>query len=221
MKNIFLLLIVVSFAGCKKDISVSGRLISSVDSIPLDNARVYWTSNDRKTTVSDSLGNFTISDRCTCMPYCPELEMVFLEKGYEMTYADFTDSSDLNLKNVVIKMAPATPTSRKFKETRTENLLKSLNGLISLLNIFTLTMIFLNKFKYKTIWILAIAFLSFTIKYNYLSERLEFYPISFFIQLRMSHFGWYLYYIPLPTIFFWIYYFYKKAKGNTILVNLE
>ncbi len=213
-----LFLIAVLLISCKKETGGSGTVISAVDGKPLDYVRVYWANNPPKSIVTDSLGRFRLSDDCRCFPQCPDLELAFRRRGYETKYEIIRQESSPSAYNLVIKMTPSPrPEARVFKETPMERNLKSLNALLSLINMFTLTMIGLSTIKNKTGWILCITFLSITIKYNYFSTDLQFYPFSFLVQIRANPTGWYLYYVPVTAIAFWIYYFYKKRKGENIL----
>jgi hypothetical protein len=213
---VLLLFVTIS---CKREIGASGRVISATDGIPLDNASIDWVNYYKTTVVTDSLGYFSIGDECRCIPDCPKLQVFVREKGYESQYFDLTGKSSPTANNLVLKLKPLLFAPKEFKETRKENLLKSLNALLSLVNIFTLVMIALSSMKEKVLWIVAVVFLSVTIKYNYFNEDTEVYPFSFFVQVRMSYIGWYLFYIPVATISFWLYYFYKKRQGVDLLAK--
>lgn len=222
MKYILFVAIALSFLSCKKVVTGSGKVISAVDGKPLDYARVYWTNYSRISVETDSLGNFQIGDTITCLN-CPDFELFCKRQGYETQYENFTNVSGADLNHLIIKMTPSKnrKDEREVKETYGENLLKSLGALVSLINLFTFTMITQAKLKRKIVWVLALLFLSLTIKYNYYNETFEFYPISFFIQIRANPIGWYLYYIPLPALVFWVYYFFKRKQGVNLLLGLR
>jgi len=218
MKYILLIATVLLFLSCKKVVVGSGKVISAVDGRPLDYARVYWTNYTRLSVETDSLGNFQIGDTVNSF-LTPDFELFCKRQGYETQYENFTDKSGDDRQHLIIKMKPSVNKQgeREVRETYQENLLKSIAAIVSLINLFTLTMITQARLKRKLIWILALLFLSLTVKYNYYTEALEYYPFSFFIQIKASPIGWYLYYIPLPALIFWIYYFFQRRKGIDLL----
>ena len=222
MKYILLVATALLFFSCKKVVMGSGKVISAEDGKPLDYARVYWTNYTRLSVETDSLGNFQIGDTVNSF-LTPDFELFCKRQGYETQYENFTAKSGDDLHHLIIKMTPSINKQgeREVRETYQENLLKSVAALVSLINLFTLTMISQAKLKRKLSWLLALLVLSFTVKYNYYTETLEYYPISFFIQIRASPIGWYLYYIPLPAIIFWVYYFFKRRKGVDLLQGLR
>jgi hypothetical protein len=222
MKYILLVVAALLFVSCEKVVTGSGKVISAADGKPLDYARVYWTNYSRVSVETDSMGNFTIGDTIKCIN-CPDFELICKRQGYETKYEDFTNKSGEDLHHLLIKMTPSQNKKgeREVKETYWENSLKSLAALISLINLFTLVMMTQARLKHKTIWLLALLFLSVTIKYNYYNEDIQFLLLSFFIQIRASPIGWYLYYIPLPALVFWSYYFFKRKKGEDLLLNLR
>lgn len=205
--------------SCKKEVGASGKVVSAIDGSPLERARVDWLSYYKMTTETDSLGRFVIGDTCPCLPDCPKLQVIVREKGFEPVYLDLTGKSSLRANNLVIKMMPLVGPPKEFRETTEEGLLKSMNAFFSLINLFTLIMICLSTLKHKFWWIIAVIFLSFTYKYNYFNGDSEFYPISFLIQIRLTYIGWYIYYIPVASIVFWIYYFFKRRSGAILFVN--
>lgn len=213
------ILIVLLQLSCKREVAASGKVISAVDGSPLENSRVDWLGYYKMTTVTDSLGQFVIGDTCMCLPDCPELQVIIREKGFEPVYADLTGKSNFTANNLVIKMNPLKGKPKDFRETPKEMLLKSMNAFLSLVNIFTLVMICLGNIRYKALWIISVLFVSFTYKYNYFNGDSEFYPLSFLVQVRLTYIGWYVYYIPVATILFWIYYAYKKRLGVHLFTN--
>lgn len=222
MKYILFVVTALFFFSCKKVISGSGKVVSAVDGKPLDYARVYWTNYSRQSIETDSLGNFQLGDTIKCF-VCPDFELFSKREGYQTKYENFTDKSGDERHNLIITMTPSQnkQEEREVKETYFENQLKSIAALVSLINLFTLVMITQAKLKRKFIWLLALLFLSLTIKYNYYTETIEYLPFSFFIQIRASPIGWYLYYIPLPALIFWTYYFFKRKKGVDLLHGLR
>ena len=223
MKTYLLFAVVILIASvqlsCKKEVAASGRIISAVDGSPLERARVDWLGYYKMTTETDSLGQFVIGDTCPCLPDCPKLQVIVREKGFDPVYLDLTGKSNLTANNLVIKMNPSIFRPREFRETPEESLLKSMNAFFSLINIFTLVVICLSNIRYKALWIIAVLFLSFTYTYNYFNGDTEFYPISFLVQIRLTYIGWYVYYLPIASIIFWIYYFFKRHSGLVLFVK--
>lgn len=211
MKYILFIVTALFFVSCKKVIVGSGKVVSAVDGKPVDHARVYWTNYSRVSVETDSLGHFEIGDTITCF-VCPDFELFIKQQGYQTKYENFTNKSGEDLHNLVIEMHPSNSPKeeRKVKETNFESVLKSIAAFVSLVNLFTFVIATQCRLKYKFIWLLALLFLSLTIKYNYYSGAVEYYPFSFFIQVRACPIGWYLYYIPLSTMVFWIYYFFNR-----------
>lgn len=209
-------LVLLFLISCKKEVTVSGKVVSAVDGEPLNYVTIHWTNYNRQYTYTDSLGNFTMGNLCRCAPDCPPVQLLFRREEYQEKYVDLTEQA-ANGENVVIELIPNDKGPIDFKENRLENLLKSLNSFISLLNLFTLTMICLAKLRHKALWILSVLFLSVTVKYNYLTEELHYYPFSFFIQIRLTYLGWYVYYIPVAAIAFWTYYFFRRKSGTDLL----
>ncbi|HET6228253.1 MAG TPA: hypothetical protein VFF27_18375 [Bacteroidia bacterium] len=224
MKYTLFVVMAILLLSCQRVITGSGKVVSAVDGKPLDYARVYWTNYSRVSIETDSLGNFTIGDTVNSF-LRPDFELFTKRQGYETKYENFTDKSGEDLNHLLIVMTPSKNKQgeREVKETYFENLLKSLAAIVSLLNLFTMAMLSQArlKLKNKIIWLLALVFLSLTIKYNYYEETFSFYPLSFFIQIRPDPIGWYLYYIPIPAMVFWLYYFFKRRQGTDLLLGLR
>jgi hypothetical protein len=218
MKIISLLLITLIFCSCEGIVDGNGKIISSIDKKPIDSVFVYWT-NENERAYSDSIGRFEIGSFCGAVPDLPELELIFYKKGYETKYINFTKEYKFATDSLTIEMVPTSNSSDEIKERPFETFLKYFNTLISLFNVFTLIFICRSKLKHKTLWILALIFLSLTVKYNYYSGDITANPLSFFLQyrfLKIYYIGWYLFFIPLTSLVFWTYYFYnKKQKSNS------
>lgn len=218
MKIISLLLITLILCSCEGIVDGNGKIISSIDKKPIDSVLVYWTNENEK-AYSDSNGRFEIGSFCGAVPDLPELELLFYKKGYETKYINFTKEYQFATDSLTVEMVPTLKPSEEIKERPFENFLKHFNTLISLFNVFTLIVICRTKLKHKTLWILALIFLSLTVKYNYYSGDITVNPLSFFLQyrfLKIYYIGWYLFFIPLTSLVFWTYYFYnKRQKSNS------
>lgn len=200
--------------SCEGIVLGGGKIVSSKDQKPIDSVLVYWTNGKIK-TYSDSSGMFKHEMFCGCVPDCPDLELIFYKKGFETKYLNFTKEYGHATDSIIVQLNPTVELDKEIKETGFETFLKYFNVLLSIFNIFTLVIICCVKIKWKPLWIISCIFFSITLKYNYYNNEFDISFFSFFVQLRylqIYYIGWYLFFIPVTTIAFWLYYFNTKNQ---------
>lgn len=212
-KKLFGFILVILCCSCDGYYEYSGQVKSKETNAPLPNVKVTFSCYE--TALTDSLGYFTIE---TIIPGpAVKKDLLFYKDGY-IPYVSYSQNEDI----IFLKTQNKTEEIKDISDQKRFNIYRVNMILVSLINIFTLIMVFvLKKIRYKFIWTVAILLSTISVNYSVLSSSLSVDFFKFIIPLKMTCLGtWIIIFIPIGSVIFWGLFFYR-VKRNTLNVGLN
>ncbi|MEB2782992.1 hypothetical protein U3A58_21640 [Algoriphagus sp. C2-6-M1] len=200
--------------SCEGVVRGTGKVISSLDKLPIDSVRIKWGANE---TFTDSLGHFEIGEFVGCPTGCPDLELVLTKVGYETRYVNVTEENQglIYVENITIELNQTDKVQADIWNNKVGDFLYYSSMTIAGLGLITLVMLLLIKVDNRLFWFFLIFFGTVGFHYNFLADIYDFKilrPVTHFNPPHKLDPAWYKLSLPLGTIAFWIYYFKRLRK---------
>lgn len=207
-KWIVLLSLLILTTSCDRTFRVTGKVVDETSGRPVTNVKI--TTSEKMVIYSDSIGDFTI-DRCGPGSMGDKLELLIEKDGYETSYFDLSNVSDLQNVNLEIRASNIIqPTFCSKSLVRTFYFINLY--IVSLLSLITILFIAFKRIKHKWIWLVVILFICITFKINYVTGVLD---VDFLHSpFYLKHYDFYPFTIkivlPIAQFLFWVLYFVKR-----------
>jgi hypothetical protein len=216
MRNIIPILILFILTSCEGPRSKQGAVFDAVTKEPLDKVTIRFYGKESKT---DSLGQFDISAFIGCTTKCNPFEAYFEKKGYETLYINFSNEFDKNEhggQHVEIFLKPTTDKQPVFAQSNFSKGVLTYSKVMVLIGALTFFISLFLKVKFKLLWIVAILWGNLSLGYNVITTNFDLSIFDSFAR-GIAQYKWDIYFIPLGTIVYWVYYFglYKRVTIKT------
>jgi hypothetical protein len=203
--------------SCEGVVRGTGKVISSLDKLPIDSVRIKWRTEE---TYTDSLGHFEIGEFVGCPTGCPDLELVLTKAGYETRYVNVTEENQglIDVENVTIELNPTNNAQADIWNNKVGDFLYYISMTIACLGLITLVVLFIIKVDNRLFWFLVIFLGTVGFQYNFLADIFDFKILRPVTQFNPQHNldpAWYKLSLPLGAIAFWIYYF-KRLRNKVV-----
>jgi hypothetical protein len=216
MKRFLPVLLLFILASCEGPRSKQGTVFDSITKEPLDEVTIRFYGEENKT---DSLGEFDISAFIGCTTKCNDFEVYFEKKGYETLYVNFSNEFDKNViggQHVEIYLRPTTDKQPPFTESGFSNGVLTYSRVMLLICAVTFLISLFLKVKLKVLWIIGILWGNLSLSYNVITTNFDLSVFDSFVR-GIYQYKWDVYFIPLGTIAYWVYYFafYRRLTTKT------
>jgi hypothetical protein len=220
MRKIIPILILFILTSCEGPRSKQGTVFDAMTKEPLDEVTIRFYGKESKT---DSLGQFDISAFIGCTTRCNPFEAYFEKNGYETLYVNFRnefDKSELGGQPIEIYLKPTTDKQPIFTESNFSDGVLTYSRIMLLIGAITFFLSLFLKIKLKLLWIVGILWGNFSLSYNVITTNFDLSIFDSFVR-GIYQYKWDIYFIPLGTIAYWVYYFGLHKRLTTKTTKVE